>query len=135
MDTVLGDREKLNPWVSYDTARRPLEQLGANVGGSCTSLTVLYSQYMRPLSPEQEQQLVEALLSLDWMTNHDRKSCTVIREQLGCTMTEAIEVLRYLHLNRNLIRAKYPSPEDLRCVPISKDRWKWERGLGRRLPQ
>ena len=53
--------------------------------------------YMPPLSRDQEQQLVEALVALDWMRNHDRQSCAVISKHLGCTMAEAIDVLRYLY--------------------------------------
>ena len=85
---------------------------------------------MRRLSPEQEQRLIDALTSLDWMMNHDRKSCKVICEQLGCTMTEAMEILQYIHLKRNLIRAVRPSDEELRPgVRMTTTLWKWERHL------
>jgi hypothetical protein len=74
---------------------------------------------------------VNALVSLDWMTKHDRKSCELIREQLGCSMEDAIEVLQYLHLKRNLIRAIDRSDEEL--VPgvlVPRYGWKWERQSG-----
>lgn len=83
---------------------------------------------MRPLSRRQEEQLVAALVSLDWMKDHDRKSCQVICEQLGCPMGEAMEVLGYLHLSRKLIRPRFPSGEEPRPgVPVPRSRWKWER--------
>jgi hypothetical protein len=43
---------------------------------------------MPPLSRQQEQQIVDGLVSLDWMSNWDRKSSQLISEQLGCTMRE-----------------------------------------------
>jgi hypothetical protein len=83
---------------------------------------------MRPLSPEQEQRIVDALVALDWMMDQDRKSCELIREQLGRTMADAMEVLGYIHLGRKLIRPKFPSGEELRPgVPVPRSRWKWER--------
>jgi hypothetical protein len=47
---------------------------------------------MRPLSRQQEQQLVDALVPLDWMNTDDRKSCELIREQLGCVVGLLISV-------------------------------------------
>ena len=85
---------------------------------------------MRPLSRQQEQRIVDALTSLDWMMNHDRQSCKVISEQLDCSMTEAMEVLQYIHLKRNLIRAIRAIGEELRPgVRMTTTRWKWERHL------
>ena len=82
-----------------------------------------------PLSAAQEQQLVDALVSLDWMQDDDRKSCELIRQWLGCTMKGATEVLEYLYVTRKLIRPKYPAGEELRPgVQVPKTRWKWERG-------
>jgi len=83
---------------------------------------------MPPLSPEQERSLVDALVSLDWMKTRDRKSCELICEQLGCTMLDAMEVLQYLHLKRNLIRAIDRRNEEIRPgVVVSRHGWKWER--------
>jgi hypothetical protein len=83
---------------------------------------------MPPLSRQQEQQIVDGLVSLDWMSNWDRKSSQLISEQLGCTMREAMEVLGYLHLSRKLIQPKFPRGEELRPgVPAPRSRWKWER--------
>jgi len=83
---------------------------------------------MRPLSRQQEHHIVDALTSLDWMRTQDRKSCEVIREQLGCTMFEAMEVLGYIHLSRKLIRPRFPTGEELRPgSPVRESRWKWER--------
>ena len=83
---------------------------------------------MPPLSPEQERRLVDALVSLDWMMTQDRKSCELIREQLGCTMVDAMEVMGYIHLSRKLIRPRFPSGEELSPgVLVPRSRWKWER--------
>jgi hypothetical protein len=68
---------------------------------------------MHPLSRQQEHQLIDALVALDWMKKNERKSCQVISEQLGCTIKEAMEVLQYLHLKRNLIRAVDRRDEEL----------------------
>ena len=83
---------------------------------------------MRPLSRQQEHHIVDALTSLDWMRTQDRKSCEAIREQLKCSWEEAMEVLQYIHLKRNLIRAIDRSDEELPpgvLVPVYG--WKWER--------
>jgi hypothetical protein len=45
---------------------------------------------MPGLSPEQEKQLVDALISPDWMMNQDRKCCELIRGLLGCSTQEAM---------------------------------------------
>jgi len=83
---------------------------------------------MPALSPEQEQRLVEALISLDWMTRYDRKSCELICEQLRCSWEEAIEVLQYIYLKRNLIRAVDRSDEEISPgVVVPRHGWKWER--------
>ena len=83
---------------------------------------------MLPISPEQERRLVDALIALDWMRTHDRKSCELICEQLQCSMAEAIEVLQYLHLKRNLIRAVDRKNEGISPgVAVPRYRWKWER--------
>jgi hypothetical protein len=83
---------------------------------------------MRPLSPEQERRLVDALISLDWMMTREHKSCKLIREQLGCSMEDAIDVLQYLYLKRNLIRAVDRSEEKLLPgVLAPRYGWKWER--------
>jgi hypothetical protein len=83
---------------------------------------------MPPLSRQQQQQIVDALISLGWMRNQDRKSCELIREQLECSMEDAMEVLQYLHLKRNLIRAIDRSDEELLPgVLAQRYGWKWER--------
>jgi hypothetical protein len=93
---------------------------------------------MAPLSHEQEQLLVDALISLDWMRDEDRKSREVIRRQLGCSMVDATEVLGYLYFQRHLIRPIYLTGEKLRrgvLAPKSvcaswtteRSRWKWEK--------
>ena len=84
---------------------------------------------MPPLSPEQEGRLVDALVSLDWMKTHDRKSCELICEQLACSWGDAVEVLEYIYLRRNLIRAIHRGDEQEHPgVLIPRHGWKWERG-------
>jgi hypothetical protein len=82
---------------------------------------------MRPFSPLQEQRLIDALVSLDWMT-HDRTSCKIICEQLGCSMKEAMEVLQHVYRHRKLIRPTHRGNENLtRGVVVPRYAWKWER--------
>ena len=83
---------------------------------------------MPPLSRQQEQRLIDALMALDWMTNHDRKSCQVISEQLDCSMKEAMEILGYVYVQRKLIRPidhgnDRPDPG----VVVPRYGWRWER--------
>jgi hypothetical protein len=85
------------------------------------------TKLMSPLSPEQERRLVDALVALDWMNKHDRKSCKLICEQLGCSWEEAIAVLQHIHLKRNLIRAIERPEEPLAGVLVPRHGWKWER--------
>ena len=48
------------------------------------------------LSQDQEQRLVDALVSLGWMMEEGRKSCELISHQLGCTKKDAVDVLDYI---------------------------------------
>ena len=81
---------------------------------------------MAQLSPDQEQQIIGALIALGWKRDPEGESYAVIMRILDCSGDEAKATLEYLHIKRGLIRQVTSSGEELDSwKPKPVDRWRW----------
>ena len=58
---------------------------------------------MAELSQQEEQELIEALMAIDWTLEIDDESLQIIRKRCRCSLTEAKGIIENFY-GRNLIR-------------------------------
>ena len=81
---------------------------------------------MPGLSPDLEQQLIEALVGLGWKKDIEGESSAAIVQVLNCSDAEAKAMLDYIYLGRGLIRQVSSRAEEFDAYrPKSARRWKW----------
>jgi hypothetical protein len=82
---------------------------------------------MAELSQQEEQELIEALVAIDWTWDIDGESLQVIRERCRCSLNEARGIMEDLY-GRNLIRYDSDKSGELPAgVPTPTSFWKWKR--------
>jgi hypothetical protein len=82
---------------------------------------------MAELSQQEEQELIEALMAIDWTLEIDDESLQVIRERCRCSLKGAKGIMENLY-GRNLIRYHSDRGGELPAAfPIPTSFWKWKR--------
>ena len=82
---------------------------------------------MAELSQQEEQELIEALMAIDWTLEIDDESLQVIRDRCRCSLNGAKVIMENLY-GRNLIRYDSDKGGELPAgVPTPTSFWKWKR--------
>ena len=77
------------------------------------------------MTPDQENNIVQAMTGLDWTAYPDADAIEAIRSVLGCSHQDAKGALTEICVNRDILECRSESGTHSESWPNWKTRWKW----------